>query len=149
MVKSFRSTAALQTMKKTRSSRTWRTQALRLHPRSGQAGSQTMVRAVGAIPMVRSLLSPMWWSMHHKESNLGHHHPLALSHHHHHPHPHRRLPLLPHQECARPLSARTMMGLTCSPVPPTPAARMSAAASAPPQMVVGVTLGFMRPVNAG
>merc|ERR1712127_478201 len=72
-----------------------------------------------------------------------------LSHHHHHPHPHRRLPLLPHQECARPLSARTMMGLTCSPVPKTPAARMSAAASAPPRMVVGVTLGFMRPANAG
>merc|ERR1712071_16307 len=44
--------AALQRTKKTRSSRTWRTRALRLHPRSGQAGSQMMVRAVGAIPMV-------------------------------------------------------------------------------------------------
>lgn len=149
MVKSFRSTAALQIMKKTRSSRTWRTRALRLHPRSGQAGSQTMVRAAGMIPMVRSLLSPMWWSMHHAESNLDHHHPLALSHPHPHHHRHRRLPLLPHQESVRPLSARTMMGLTCSLVPATRAAQMSAAASAPPQMVVWVTLGFMRPTNAG
>lgn len=136
---------ALRTTRKTRSSRTWRTQELLLHPPSGQVGSQMMAHVVGLLPMGRSLLSPMWLSMHHVESNLDHPHPRAPSHLHHHHH-HR---LLPHQACARPWSVRTMTELICSRVPSTPAALMNVAASAPLQTAVLGILGFTTTMNAG
>lgn len=57
MGKSFKSMAAHQILRKTRSSRTWRTQALPLRPPSGRVGYLMMVRVDGGmIPMVHPLL---------------------------------------------------------------------------------------------
>merc|ERR1712080_282863 len=99
-----------------------------------------MGHVVGAIPMGRSLLSPMSWSTLHVESSLGQHRPLVPTRL---PHP------LPLPACARPRWARTTTEPIYNPLPSTLAVPMIAAAIARPPTVVSATLGFTPTTNAG